>query len=146
MASAVQEERQCEKIAPGGPLNGSITDPGVERIAVDLTALFRFAERAAAVRKSELRPGDWVMVRTKNSVYVIGRDLEGRCTVSGGWFERAHRTPYPVEINGCTWGGSAIHTELLAAPGLFLEFANRVRTTRIQEVRHFRGARPNWVC
>jgi hypothetical protein len=38
-------------------------------------------------------------------------------------------------IAGCTWGGTAIHTELAAAQGLFLEFGNRVMTTRIRSFR-----------
>jgi hypothetical protein len=42
-------------------------------------------------------------------------------------------------VNGCTWGGSAIKSDILAAPGLFLEFGNRVRTTRIQQVNLFRS-------
>ena len=42
--------------------------------------------------------------------------------------------PGIVGINGCTWGGSVIHSDILAAPGLFLEFANGVTTTRIRSV------------
>ena len=36
---------------------------------------------------------------------------------------------------GCTWGGSAIKEDIVAARGLFLEFGNHVITTRIQNVR-----------
>ena len=43
-------------------------------------------------------------------------------------------------LAGCTWGGSALLTRMIAAPGMFLEFGNRVRTTRIREVRHLRAA------
>ena len=43
-----------------------------------------------------------------------------------------------LRVAGCTWGGSAILTRMIAAPGMFLEFGNRVRTTRIREVRHLR--------
>ena len=39
-----------------------------------------------------------------------------------------------VPINGCTYGGSAIQHDVVAAPGLFLEFGNNVSTTRIQNV------------
>jgi hypothetical protein len=38
-------------------------------------------------------------------------------------------------IRGCTWGGSAIATDLLAASGLFLEFGNGVVTTAIGAFR-----------
>jgi hypothetical protein len=43
-----------------------------------------------------------------------------------------------MTINGCTWGGRAIHSELVAARGLFLEFGNQVITTRIQKVQLLR--------
>jgi hypothetical protein len=45
-----------------------------------------------------------------------------------------------VRINGCTWGGRAICEEIIAAPGLFLEFANGVTTTRIKSVTHLVAA------
>jgi hypothetical protein len=44
-------------------------------------------------------------------------------------------SPCRVTINGCTWGGSAIKHDILVARGLFLEFGNRVLTTRVQNVR-----------
>jgi hypothetical protein len=43
-----------------------------------------------------------------------------------------------VRILGCTWGGRAILTDMLAAPGMFIEFDNGVQTTRIQHVRLLR--------
>ena len=87
------------------------------------------------VRKRDLRCGDWVLVTTKNSVYalcVLGDDLYA---VSGGWFDRKGLSPQKITINGCTWGGSAIKSDVVAARGLFLEFGNRVVTTRIRDVR-----------
>ncbi len=91
-----------------------------------------------AVRKRDLLCGDWVLVTTKNSVYsicVLGCDSY---SVSGGWFDREGVSPQKTTINGCTWGGSAINVDLVAAPGLFLEFGNQVMTTRIQHVRVIR--------
>ena len=91
-----------------------------------------------AVRKRDLGCGNWVLVTTKNSVYsicVMGGDLY---SVSGGWFDRKSVSPQKTTINGCTWGGSAINLDLVAAPGLFLEFGNQVMTTRIQHVRVIR--------
>ena len=90
------------------------------------------------VRKRDLSCGDWVLVTTKNSVYsicVLGGALY---SVSGGWFDREGVSPQKTTINGCTWGGSAINLDLVAAPGLFLEFGNQVMTTRIQHVRVIR--------
>ena len=89
--------------------------------------------------KRDLAPGDLVVVSTKNSVYrlqALGGDL---FVVSGGWFERT-LSPATVTVNGCTFGGSAIWSDVVAGPGLFLEFGNRVSTTRIRHVRVERQA------
>jgi hypothetical protein len=96
------------------------------------------AAHVQGVRKRDLQDGDWVVVKTKNSVYticVVGDDLY---CVSGGWFDR-HGGTQTMTIKGCTWGGSAIKQDILAAPGLCLEFGNQVMTTRIREVRVIRG-------
>ena len=103
-----------------------------------LGAIVAQTSRLEAVRKRDLRCGDWVLVTTKNSVYsicVLGGDLY---SVSGGWFDREGVSPQKTTINGCTWGGRAINLDLVAAPGLFLEFGNQVMTTRIQHVRVIR--------
>jgi hypothetical protein len=44
-----------------------------------------------------------------------------------------------MSISGCTWGGTAIKRDLVAARGLRLEFGNRVVTSPIREVRVIRG-------
>jgi len=98
-----------------------------------------------AVGKKELTWGDCVVVETKNSVYSICALEEGYYLVSGGWFDSQHRRPVRITISGCTWGGSAIRHDIIAARGLFLEFGNRVTTTRIQNVSVIRGAGPELV-
>jgi hypothetical protein len=85
------------------------------------------------VRRSDLSWGDSLFVSTKNSIYCINPAIRG-WFVWGGWFERHGDVPAIVGINGCTWGGSVLHSDILAAPGLFLEFANGVTTTRIRHV------------
>lgn len=90
------------------------------------------------VRKSDLHQGDWVLVTTKNSVYSICVEGEGVYSVSGGWFDRKGVSPQKTTITGCTWGGSALKHDIVAAPGLYLEFGNRVVTTRIRDVRVIR--------
>ena len=95
------------------------------------------------VRKEELRFGDLVLITTRNSDYsvsVLGHD---RYIVSGGWFARRGRSPMKVSITGCTWGGSIIKVDTLAACGLRMEFSNRVITTTIQKVRVIRGSSKN---
>lgn len=89
----------------------------------------------SGVRRSDLKPGDRIEVDTRNSRYVIRVIGDGSFLISGGWFQKLGLSASSVGINGCTWGGRAIKTDWIAAPGLFLEFENGVRTTRIQNVR-----------
>ena len=96
------------------------------------------------VRRKDLLSGDRVLVTTRNSVYRIWVLGDGFYWVWGGWFERQRIAPQRVGINGCTWGGSAIKRDLLAAAGLRMEFANSVLTTCIQQVRVIR-AQPHVV-
>ena len=104
-----------------------------------LEVLALAAGRMAAVRKADLRWGDRVIVTTRNSVYSLLVVEDGTFWVTGGWFDRNSCSPRRVWINGCTFGGSAIWTDVVAAPGLFLEFDNRVTTTRIRETLVLRG-------
>jgi hypothetical protein len=91
------------------------------------------------VRKDELRFGDVVIITTRNSDYSVCVLENDRYIVSGGWFARKGFSPVRVRITGCTWGGSIIKVDTLAACGLRLEFGNRVITTTIQKVRVIRG-------
>ena len=103
-----------------------------------LDAIAAQADRVEGVRRSDVRQGDWVVVDTRNSSYSLYALGDGRYCVSGGWFDRQGVSPATVTINGCTWGGSAIKTDFVAGRGLFLEFGNRVVTTRIRNVRLIR--------
>ena len=103
--------------------------------AQSLQSIVDEAHALEAVHKTELSSGDWVFVTTKNSTYAICALGDGSYSVSGGWFDRKGLSPQKVTINGCTWGGSAIKHDIVAACGLFLEFGNRVVTTRIRQVR-----------
>lgn len=110
---------------------------------MDLRTLVDYAYPREAVRKRDLRLGDRVLVQTRNSTYTIWVVGDGQYRVSGGWFDRHGESPITTGINGCTWGGRVIHTGLIAAPGLFLEFGNEVLTTRIQTVRVIRDEAHN---
>ncbi len=112
------------------------------RRARSLGAIAEHKLPAGTVRKRDLAFGDRVIVTTRNSVYSLwslDRDL---FAVSGGWFDRHGDAPRTLGINGCTYGGSLIRQDVVAAPGLFLEFDNGVSTTRIREVSvmRWRGA------
>lgn len=108
--------------------------------APTLKARVEHVDQLERVGKNELGRGDWVLVTTKNSVYCICALGDDLYSVSGGWFDRVGPSPQKMTINGCTWGGSAIKDDIVAARGLFLEFGNKVATTRIQHVRVIRGA------
>ena len=121
------------------------TDIGDERSeravpARTLGGIVRHSQQLEPVLKKDLQRGDFVVVRTRNSTYSICCLEDEVYAVSGGWFDQHGSAPLTVSVNGCTWGGSAIKSDILAACGLFLEFGNRVRTTRIQEVQVFRGS------
>lgn len=104
-----------------------------------LDSLARHAPLIEGVWTRDVVAGDWVVVRTRNSVYSLLSLGEGRFRVAGGWFTVNGCDDLTIRIAGCTWGGCAIHTGLVAAPGMWLEFGNGVRTTCIREVRLLRG-------
>jgi len=95
----------------------------------------------AQVRKREVYRGDWVLVRTCNSVYTIRMLDDHHCLVSGGWFDRHGLSPVVTSITGCSWGGCMIKTDIIAACGLCLEFGNRVITSPIRAIVLF----PYWI-
>jgi hypothetical protein len=108
-------------------------------IAQTLEAAVEEARSLEEVRKSDLRSGDRVLVTTRNSLYTIWALNDGSYWVWGGWFERIGESPHRVTINGCTWGGSAVKQDIVAARGLRLEFGNTVLTTRIRRIRVIRA-------
>ena len=119
-----------------------MTDPpsGIHRRARPLKAipiddLAEAAEVVGGVRRQDIERGDRIIVSTKNSVYSLIARVDGSFEVSGGWFERQGEGTVLVEILGCTAGGHALFTDHIAAPGLFIEFADGLRTTRIRTVR-----------
>jgi hypothetical protein len=91
------------------------------------------------VRKEDLQFGDMVLITTRNSLYSIYVLDAENYLVSGGWFDRRGLSPVKASVAGCTWGGSIIKVDTLAACGLRLEFGNRVLTTTIQKVAVIRG-------
>jgi hypothetical protein len=100
------------------------------------------AGRVDGIREGDVHPGDLVIVRTKRSTYSLRANGDGTFDATGGWFSEHAEAGARLRIAGCTWGGTALLTRMIAAPGMFLEFANGVRTTRIQEARHIRPS-PN---
>lgn len=114
----------------------------VPATSVDARTLDRLVDHAETIDglwAEDVQLGDWVVVRTRNSVYSLAPLGKGHYRVAGGWFAARHEDEQDVRIAGCTWGGAAIHTRLIAAVGMYLEFDNGVRTTRIREVQVIRG-------
>jgi len=114
--------------------------------AHDIVELAQQAGKTPGVRRNDLRRGDCVLVTTRNSVYSLFFLGDGLFEVAGGYFDRTSGRPVTITINGCTWGGRAIHSEIVAARGLFLEFGNQVITTRIQKVQLLRKFDRKPIC
>ena len=108
-----------------------------------LGAILRQQEIPGAVMRDDLCCGDRVLVTTRNSVYSMWVLGGGQFAVSGGWFDKQGDAPTRVTVNGCTYGGSVIRHNVVAAKGLFLEFGNNVSTTRICDVRIERMKEPD---
>jgi len=108
--------------------------------AIPIDNLAEAAGLVGGVRRRDLGAGDRVVVSTRNSVYSLTARADGSFEVSGGWFEREGAGTARVEVLGCTAGGHALFAEHIAAPGLFMEFADGLRTTRIRTVRRIAAA------
>ncbi|MBI4549050.1 MAG: hypothetical protein HY707_13790 [Ignavibacteriae bacterium] len=109
-------------------------ETGMTRYGLSLATLVKQANNLRQVYKANLHPGDWLIVKTCNSIYRLHVQSNGNIHVSGGWFDRKGLSPMKVKINGCTWGGSAIKIDIAAACGLCLEFGNKVITSPIQKI------------
>jgi hypothetical protein len=104
-----------------------------------MNAMLEQLRLSSAVHKADLGRGDCVLVTTEHSVYSIQLLEDATYRIRGGWFDRQKLSPVTDSVAGCTWGGSAIKRDIVAACGLHLEFGNRVVTSRIREVLVIRG-------
>ncbi|MFQ5648977.1 MAG: hypothetical protein ACE5IY_03465 [bacterium] len=103
-----------------------------DKHALDYPA--RETEPLQEIRKSDLSIGDRVVLQTINTTYSIRVVKDDIYLVSGGWFDQNRLSPMKTTIVGCTWGGSAVKQDLVAACGLCVEFGNQVVTTPIQRI------------
>jgi hypothetical protein len=108
-------------------------------MSCDLLDIVKESQNLKQIYKSALRTGDLVILETCNSVYMIRVLDNGQYTVSGGWFDKNKFASVKVSIRGCTWGGSVIKTDIVAACGLHLEFGNKVVTSKIKKILHVPG-------
>jgi hypothetical protein len=105
-----------------------------------LDSLSESARTIDGIWADDVEAGDWLVVRTENSVYTLTALGGGVFRVSGGWFAANPSETDEVRVVGCTWGGHAILTRLIAAPGMCIEFDNTLQTTSVRDVRLFRYA------
>ncbi len=108
--------------------------------AHSLSNLTDHASQATGVRRGDLNPGDVLMLYTLNSVYSARFLGDGTFAVTGGWFSQNHSDEVNTRIAGCTWGGKCIQQDLVASPGMRVEFGNRVLTSVVQRVVRIPGA------
>jgi len=99
-----------------------------------LEAAVRQSHALPMVRKMDLRTGDILVAKTCNSVYTIRVLASGNFAISGGWFDKAGMAPFTTTIAGCTWGGSMVKVDIVAACGLCIEFGNRVTTSLVRRI------------
>ena len=102
--------------------------------AVTLEAIAENATRLKAVSRVELNLGDYVQITTRNSTYLVQVEGEDLYSISGGWVDRQGLSTMKTTIAGCSWGGSALKADIVAACGLHLEFGRRIVTSTIQRV------------
>jgi hypothetical protein len=106
----------------------------MKRLGHSLEKIVENSVHLKQVLKSDLNFGDVVIITTLNSVYTVRVLNEGSYLVSGGWFDKNDLSPLKTTIAGCTWGGSIIKIDIIAACGLCVEFGNRVVTSPIQQI------------
>jgi hypothetical protein len=100
----------------------------------NLETIINNVERLHQIPKASLNWGDIVFVTTYNSIYKIQKKDNKFFEVSGGWFDRKGLSPYEVTVRGCSWGGSIIKVDIVAACGLCVEFGNRLITSPIRKI------------
>ncbi len=103
-----------------------------DRFGYSLAGFGATSASMTAVRKTDVRAGDCIIVRTRNSLYALNATDDGRFIVSGGWFARKGKNGIRTSVNGCTLGGSVIKVDVVAVCGFCIEFANRLITSPVQ--------------
>lgn len=106
----------------------------MSKLGYSLDKIVNNAIHLKQVRKAGLHFGDMVVIKTRNSVYSLRTLSDGSFLVCGGWFDKKGLSPMKTTVRGCTWGGSIIKMDIVAACGLCLEFGNRVVTSPIKKV------------
>ena len=104
----------------------------------NLETIVENVDRVKQIPKASLNHGDLILVTTHNSLYKLRKKENNLFEVSGGWFDRQKLSPFIVTVAGCSWGGSIIKVDIVAACGLCLEFGNRLITSPILKIAHIK--------
>jgi hypothetical protein len=103
------------------------------RLYRTLDCLVGELERLSTIHRKDLLSGDRLTIATENSVYSLLVLENLQYIVHGGWFDRESAASDPISVAGCTWGGSVIMTNIVAAVGLRVEFGNGVVTSPVRD-------------
>ena len=99
---------------------------GKEHLSFDLQKLTEMAESQEGIDLTLVNPGDFIVLRTRNSIYAInvqfpankGKNKSCKGIIKGGVFPE----PTHIEVRGATSGGTAIIIHQLKK-GMHAEFA-----------------------
>jgi hypothetical protein len=103
-------------------------------IGTTLERITRSSHVLPQIRKEELSPGDWVILRTVKSEYRLRVLANGLVEAAGGWFDKKGYAGMTIGVAGATWGGSAIMPAVFAACGMRVEFKNRLITSPVRSI------------
>lgn len=106
---------------------------------MELSIFTEQVQKLPALYKSKVEIGDYILVKTQNSIYKL-RALKGNeYHVSGGRFDRKKQSPIQITITGCGQGSAFVKIDLIAACGLRIEFGNKVITSSISSYVFFKS-------
>lgn len=105
---------------------------------MELSGFTKQVQKLPALYKSEVEIGDYILVKTRNSIYKLRALKESEYLVSGGRFDRQKQSPICTTVTGCGLGSAFVKIDLIAACGLRIEFGNRVITGTISSYVVFR--------
>ena len=104
------------------------------RRGIPLERAAQYPDGLHMIRKADIAAGDVLIVKTCNSVYTMRSLGAGTFVICGGWFDRKGVGPCTTTVRGCTWGGSMIKVDVVAACGLCIEFGNRLTTSLVRSI------------
>lgn len=101
---------------------------------INLHQIVQATDRLKHISKDSFSLWDFLIVKTQNSLYTIRKVEDKYFEVSGGWFDKKGLSPSRLMIRGCSWGGSILHINMLAACGLCMEFGNNLITSPVHQI------------